>query len=263
MTRAKYGKNSDQESRTGFSSEEFKIIRACARKRFKEAQDEACNIFYSRMSMNLSRETAIPHLKTSGKGWCNDSKAWSRFSLMCMIDILAGTGMRPQTLADVERHHIALKDRNHLSVETQKTSRIMDALMSKESPKYLIKARTNKGGKLRQWNIVPKPRALPAIRMLLAHISTEPKTKLLGINHHSLASAFKKLLKECGLDVDHNGDNHSLYDLRHYYITESLIDGVSVALIAENTMTSMEMISKYYNHMRTELAYEELARERA
>jgi hypothetical protein len=60
---------------------------------------------------------------------------------------------------------------------------------------------------------------------------------------------FEQLMNESGLMFDpRTGDNHVLYSLRHFYITQALARGEPVHAIAANTGTSIIMIQKHYNH---------------
>jgi integrase len=51
----------------------------------------------------------------------------------------------------------------------------------------------------------------------------------------------------------------SLYDLRHTYITQKLREGVPQMIVAENTLTSVQMIERYYAHLRAEMNFDGLA----
>jgi hypothetical protein len=61
---------------------------------------------------NLDAEIAAPFndLCTqsghSAVGWIGDRTAWGRFVLMCAVNILAGTGMRPKTLTEIRRWQV-------------------------------------------------------------------------------------------------------------------------------------------------------------
>jgi hypothetical protein len=95
--------------------------------------------------------------------------------------------------------------------------------------------------------------------MLLAHIPNEPTARLVGITPYALNDAFKKVLRECDLEFSPDGKAYSLYDLRHHYITKMLLRGTSIALVAKNSMTSVQMIEKHYNHLETQMAFDTLA----
>jgi hypothetical protein len=61
---------------------------------------------------------------------------------------------------------------------------------------------------------------------------------------------FNNLLKTANAEFDSDKRKHTVYCLRHYYITEKLRDGVPIYEIASNTGTSVSMIEKYYSDAR-------------
>lgn len=72
-------------------------------------------------------------------------------------------------------------------------------------------------------------------------------------------NGFNTLLKAANLTLDNYGDKRTPYSLRHSYATFALIEGrVSVYTLAVNMGTSVEMIEKYYGHVKPLQAYKEL-----
>jgi integrase len=61
---------------------------------------------------------------------------------------------------------------------------------------------------------------------------------------------FNSLLKAANAEVDSDKKKHTVYCLRHFYITEKLRDGIPIYEIASNTGTSVSMIEKYYSDAR-------------
>lgn len=61
---------------------------------------------------------------------------------------------------------------------------------------------------------------------------------------------FSNLLKNANAECDSDSRKHTVYCLRHFYITEKLRDGVPIYEIASNTGTSVSMIEKYYSDAR-------------
>jgi hypothetical protein len=65
---------------------------------------------------------------------------------------------------------------------------------------------------------------------------------------------FADVLDDLGLRRDPiTGAFRTLYCCRHYYATQSLMDGVSITFLAENMGNSEAMIRKHYNHVITDL----------
>jgi hypothetical protein len=67
-----------------------------------------------------------------------------------------------------------------------------------------------------------------------------------------------ELLKASDLLTDHRGIRPTSYSFRHYYISQQLIAGADVFLLARNTGTSPEMIDRFYGHVKLERMTKEL-----
>ena len=87
-------------------------------------------------------------------------------------------------------------------------------------------------------------------------VGTEPPMDELIFCHPSgqrigsYKTGFNKLIGECGLRKDNEGQNRTMYSLRHTYATMR-INRVPVYQLAVNMGTSVEMIEQYYSHART------------
>jgi hypothetical protein len=56
------------------------------------------------------------------------------------------------------------------------------------------------------------------------------------------------------LKTDRQGNNRTLYSLRHSYISFRLLEGADIYQIAKNCRTSVEMIEKHYAvHLKNNL----------
>ena len=66
----------------------------------------------------------------------------------------------------------------------------------------------------------------------------------------SYKKGYESLLRQCGLREDADGNNRTLYSLRHTYATMR-INEVPVYQLAVNMGTSVEMIENYYSHARS------------
>lgn len=76
-----------------------------------------------------------------------------------------------------------------------------------------------------------------------------------------LRRQFAKVLDVAGLRTHVSGAGHSLYSLRHYAITQRLVnsDGLDLLTIARNARTSVEMIDRFYaSSLRAEMNIEKL-----
>ena len=72
-----------------------------------------------------------------------------------------------------------------------------------------------------------------------------PTDKVFPGNHIKL---FNKILnlKELNLKFDREGKAHTFYSLRHYYISQRLMERADIYALAKNCRTSVEMIQKNY-----------------
>ena len=62
---------------------------------------------------------------------------------------------------------------------------------------------------------------------------------------------FKKVLSGIGLLEDRWGKRRSIYSLRHFYCTQSLLSGVPIHVLAKNMGTSISHIEQHYSHVLT------------
>ena len=67
----------------------------------------------------------------------------------------------------------------------------------------------------------------------------------------SFKKGFQRVLSECGVLFDDNGQKRVPYSLRHTYATMRISEGVNVYQLASNMGTSVDMIEMYYGKKRT------------
>lgn len=81
-----------------------------------------------------------------------------------------------------------------------------------------------------------------------------------GAAIHSFGIGFRTLLKNAGVEHDAEGRKHTIYSLRHTYITFRLMFGknISVYHLAGNCGTSVAMIEQYYSDARPQHFVDEL-----
>jgi integrase len=80
-----------------------------------------------------------------------------------------------------------------------------------------------------------------------------------GYQPHSLNAAFTRLMKQSGLLKGTDGQNRTLYSLRHTYATMELLAGVDIHTLAKQLGNSAQMIEQYYSKLTATLAAERLA----
>jgi integrase len=71
----------------------------------------------------------------------------------------------------------------------------------------------------------------------------QPNDKVFPGNHIKL---FNRILKTNNLKFDRDGKPHTFYSLRHYYISQRLMEGAEIYPLSKNCRTSVEMIQNNY-----------------
>jgi site-specific recombinase XerD len=75
-----------------------------------------------------------------------------------------------------------------------------------------------------------------------------------GLFPTTFQTVFGTLLSDLGLRFDPvTKKSRTMYACRHYYATQSLMEGVSITVLAENMGNSEAMIRTHYNHVITDL----------
>ena len=68
------------------------------------------------------------------------------------------------------------------------------------------------------------------------------------LDRYALYRIWKELMRDCGL----NRIPYTPYHLRHFYITQSILNGVDLLLIAKNCGNSLDIIASHYEHIQME-----------
>ncbi|CAO3404833.1 tyrosine-type recombinase/integrase [Azospirillum palustre] len=129
-----------------------------------------------------------------------------------------------------------------------------------------IRLRVRGKGKARTF--VPQEAALPwfdTLWMLWVRamkrdpLDTEPVFATTAGNRlDSVKKSLAELLKACNLLTDHRGVRRTSYSFRHFYISQQLIAGVDIFILARNTGTSSDMIHRFYADVKLELMKDHL-----
>ena len=78
------------------------------------------------------------------------------------------------------------------------------------------------------------------------------------IDKYVLNRLFRELMSYAGLERI----NFTPYHLRHFYITQRLMNGVDVVLLSENAGNTPQVLLQSYSHVKTKLATQELNKTR-
>ena len=173
-----------------------------------------------------------------------------RLILYCYIKIAAFSGMRPTELKNLN------------------WGDILGYRANRERPLKDRDIRIRARGKAKSRTFVAMEVVLPLLDMLWAdwvrlHGDDPPDDAPVfstpsGVRLGSVKTALGGLLSATSLAVDHNGVRRTSYSFRHFYISQQIIAGVDVFLLARNCGTSVEMIDKWYADVKLERMTKEL-----
>jgi integrase len=173
-----------------------------------------------------------------------------RTILHAYITIAAFTGMRPTEL----------KNLNWGDIRGYREGR------KKPIGQRDIRIRARGKGKHREF--IPHEHALPWFDILwtlwLGAMETEPKdddpifATLTGKRLGTVRKGLSELLKAADLLTDHRGKRRESYSFRHFHISQQIMNGVDVFVLAKNTGTSPKMIDDFYGQVKLELMKDHL-----
>jgi integrase len=81
-----------------------------------------------------------------------------------------------------------------------------------------------------------------------------------GTPIHSFKKGFATMTREADVEFDRNGNNRTIYSLRHTYATFRLQEGVNHYVLARNMGTSVKMLENFYGHTSNRAMAEELTK---
>jgi site-specific recombinase XerD len=84
------------------------------------------------------------------------------------------------------------------------------------------------------------------------------RRKFEALDRYALYRIWRELMRDCEL----NRINFTPYHLRHFYITQSIISGVDLMLIAKNCGNSINTIAAHYEHIQMEQQSQNLIKHR-
>jgi integrase len=81
-----------------------------------------------------------------------------------------------------------------------------------------------------------------------------------GYQPPSLNGTFRRLMRDCGLEKGEDGQNRTLYSIRHTYATLELLEkGTNIHTLAKQMGNSASMIERHYSKLTATMAAEKLA----
>jgi integrase len=178
----------------------------------------------------------------------------ARYLLRALVSLLASTGLTPGLEVEtLTPEQIEYRDDSH----EQPALRIaVRKHQGKRAPDRIVWARMHD-----VWQVLADTQALQ--KWVQKHATDE----YWRVNPHGhlfarpsdgvfppFAEAFATVLVKLGMRRDPvSGGFRSLYSCRHYFATQSLMDGVPITFIAENMGNSERMVRDHYAHVITDL----------
>jgi integrase len=232
------------------------ILKFCVRKGWLKALPDVSSPYQKQKKVGhrpwFDPEEYKRLYKATGAYKNKDLRDWERWNAEQLHDLilfLANTGLRPDEVKNLEHRDIAMvKDAatGELILEIAVRGKTgygpckSRAEAVKPYQRLLNRPRwTPQGRKPRTKKAIALAASLPA-----APVQKPETTDLVFPGNH--IKLFNKILGQTRLKLDRDGNAHTLYSLRHFYICERLSEGADVYQLAKNCRTSVEMIQKHY-----------------
>ena len=194
--------------------------------------------------------------------WCErgltDTSKQMRYLLRDYILVLANTGMRHGTEA------LGLKW-NDLAYVTKNNEKYLQLTVTGKRGRRTLIARHNTEIYLERIAKRQPHLAKYSLDTIIRRKVNERVFKTAdGKESKYLASTFKQLMKDCGLDADRDTKlKRTLYSFRHSYAHEALLsDRMDVYTLAKQMGTSVKMIELHYGHLNPTLKADVIAGKR-
>jgi integrase len=176
---------------------------------------------------------------------------WYADQLHDLVLFLGNTGLRPDEAKNLEHRDVAMvkdDDTGELILEIDVRGKTgFGYCKSRPDAVKPYQRLLNRPKWTPQGRAPRSKKAIAAAKAAEPHPVELPKPtdKVFPGSHLKL---FNKILKQKGVELkfDRDGNAHTLYSLRHFYICQRLTEGADIYQLAKNCRTSVEMIQKYY-----------------
>ncbi|MDV7341353.1 hypothetical protein RYZ26_17220 [Terasakiella sp. A23] len=272
-------------SRPAFNHSEIKLIQDHLRRRYRDKKNAYIHALKHSGSKKCKAIREAYDESELSSQWDRDDKVLASYRLYFAVNLLIATGMRTQTMLSLKVKHVSKRLENGDLVPVYKTgirtkkvpglkhmavgSKLMKSYRDHEAyfhdgkaSRYVFGGSTHKGGAERYVEIVPDIFLNEHLERYLDYIGLEdPERPLIeGISSHSLNTAFKRALAEPSSKLGHDFvEDRSIYSIRHYYITQKIIEKNDLTEIAKNCLTSVKVIQSYYDKASHLLSYDKLS----
>ena len=171
------------------------------------------------------------------------------------VEILLYTGMRHGT----EAMGLCW---NHVNWHTHQGKKYLRLWVSgKTGGRWLIAKHDARAAFERLQQRQSKLKALTFDELLSSRVKDPVFVTSSGYQPHRIDGTFKRLLRDCGLEIGETGQRRTLYSLRHTYATLELINGgLDVHSLSRQMGSSASMIEGHYSKLTASCVAERLAR---
>ena len=227
----------------------------------------------------ISREAAIPKLSTRGQksvprpAFDRDEvdqllafmEGWSKEGRLAMereirpllrdyVEILLYTGMRHGT----EAMGLCW---NHINWHTHEGKKYLRLWVSgKTGGRWLIAKHEARAALERLQQRQSKLASLTFDELLASRTKAPVFVTSSGYQPHRIDGTFKRLLRDCGLEIGETGQRRTLYSLRHTYATQELTtNNIGIHTLSKQMGNSTAVIERHYSKITAMIAAELLA----
>jgi integrase len=194
-----------------------------------------------RSTFNL---TEWKKITTGMRKWVKEGKPLGkyrdRFILQQYVLLMSNSGVRVGEMRDLKWEDVtsySTKDGDDVILKVKGKTGLREAVLNPGSERSLQRLFDLRKEELD--GVRPSPNEY----VFLSRLTGKPYT--------SFKTSFNSMLKYCGIELEKDGLNRTIYSLRHFYGTQRLKGNISPYILAKQMGTSVEMIEKHYSHVLT------------
>ena len=194
-----------------------------------------------RSTFNL---TEWKKITTGMRKWVKEGKSLGkyrdRFILQQYVLLMSNSGIRVGEMRDLKWEDVTsqtTKDGDDIILKVKGKTGLREAVLNTGSERSLQRLFDLRREELD--GVDPSPNEY----VFLSRKTGEPYT--------TFKTSFNSMLKYCGIKLEKDGLNRTIYSLRHFYGTQRLKGNISPYILAKQMGTSVEMIEKHYSHVLT------------
>ena len=194
-----------------------------------------------RSTFNL---TEWKKITTGMRKWVKEGKSLGkyrdRFILQQYVLLMSNSGIRVGEMRDLKWEDVtsySTRDGDDVILKVKGKTGLREAVLNPGSEQSLLRLFDLRKEELD--GVRPSPNEY----VFLSRKTGKPYT--------SFKTSFNSMLKYCGIELEKDGLNRTIYSLRHFYGTQRLKENLNQYQLAKQMGTSVEMIEKHYSHVLT------------